>query len=285
MLKQVNNIVLLSAAAVVVLLIIAAIYFLKVSQISVVVGLPMLSIGAVIVLVILLCSMSVVFASYDLQDKAQALAMPEGSIRAVIALMLIVLFAILSIYLFGSLASGQMISMGEVPEDVRAALVAKFGEGNVISVASKDGLKSTIWIRESSTPEGVDFAKQLLVLVGTLVTSISSFYFGSKTAILANERATTKTDRPAVETMSPTALVRGGGAQDFSIQGSGLDRITGAKFTLNGKQIAATGVKATATGVQFKLDVPAAQDTGIWSLTLIDSKLGDQATTMSLTIS
>lgn len=283
--KQTNTIILIAAAVVVVLLIGGALYFLRASQISAVVGLPMLSIGAVIVLVILLCSMSVVFASFDLQDKTQALALPEGSIRAVIALMLIVLFAILSIYLYGSLATGQMIHMGIVTEGTRAALASRFGELNVISAASSDGKGFDIWLRDTTSQEGIDFAKQLLVLVGTLVTSIASFYFGSRTAIQANERATTKIEPPALSGLSPTVYTRGAGAQDFSLQGSGLDRITGAKFNLNGKQIAATGVKATATQVQFKLDVPEAQEAGVWSLALIDSKLGEQPTSLSLTVS
>jgi len=281
---KLSSLVMIGAAVVVLLVIGAAIYLLRTSGITTVAGLPMLSVGAVIVLVILLCSMSVVFASYDLQDKTQALALPEGSIRAVIALMLIVLFAILSIYLYGSLSTGQLTHLGAVSDVTRTAFVNQLGEFNVIGTKGGDGTYD-LWIRQGSSPEGIDFAKQLLVLVGTLVTSIASFYFGSKTAIQANERATTKTDRPAIESLSPTIYTRGNGPLDFSIQGSGLDRISGVKISLNGKQIAATGVKATANSVQFKLDVPATQDAGVWSLTLIDSKLGEQPTSMSVTVS
>ncbi len=31
-------------------------------------------------------------------------------------------------------------------------------------------------------PNGIDFTKQMFILLGTLVTSISSFYFGSASA-------------------------------------------------------------------------------------------------------
>lgn len=282
--RHLSTIPLICAGIVVILLIAAAVYFLRASNISAVVGLPMLAIGAVVVLVILLCSMAVVFASFDLQDKTQALALPEGSIRAVIALMLIVLFAILSIYLYGSLATVQLIPLGVVDVSARETLVKTYGDANIISAATADGKGFNVWFRQATSQDGVDFAKQLLVLVGTLVTSIASFYFGSKTAIQSIDRSATTTASPVVEKLSPTIYSRGAGVQDFTIQGSGLDRITGLKLNLNGKQIAATSVKATADQIRFKLDIPETQDAGVWPFTLIDSKLGEQATSQFLTV-
>ncbi|TAW03849.1 hypothetical protein ELI20_37220 [Rhizobium ruizarguesonis] len=274
----------IAAAIVVIVLVGAAIYFLQASNISAVVGLPMLSIGAVIVLMILLCLMAVIFSTFGLQDKTQALALPEGSIRAVIALMLIVLFAILSIYLYGSLASRQLSYMGALESNTRDNLVKLYGGENIISAPNADGKNVDVWLQQTSSPAGVDFAKQLLVLVGTLVTSICSFYFGSKTATQSYERAANAPLPPVVETFTPATYKRGTGPQDFTLTGSSLDRITGLKLSLNGKQIAATAVKASADQVRLKLDVSNEQEAGIWQLTLSDSKLGEQATSQSLIV-
>lgn len=275
---------LIGAGVIVILFIGASVYFLSASNISAVVGLPMLSIGAVIVLVILLCSMAVVFASFDLQDKSQALALPEGSIRAVIALMLIVLFAILSIYLYGSLARRELSHLGVVDVTTRDTLVRTYGDRNIFSSATSDGNGFNVWLLQATSDEGIDFAKQLLVLVGTLVTSISSFYFGSKTTIEAKERAGTTTAPPVTDSLSPSIYSRGAGVRDFTIQGSSLDRITGMKFSLNGKQIAATDLKPAANQIRFKLDIPPTSEAGVWSVTLIDSRLGEQATALALTV-
>src|SRR4051794_14091290 len=69
------------------------------------IALPMLSIAGIVLLLICLAGIAYVFARAGLQDKSQALGLPSGSIQAVIALSLIVLFAILSIFLFTSLGS------------------------------------------------------------------------------------------------------------------------------------------------------------------------------------
>ncbi|MES0090797.1 hypothetical protein [Mesorhizobium sp. M0030] len=168
-------------ASLVLILILAASYFLIKSDISVVVGLPMLVVGAVVVMLCLLASMSVLYASFDLQDKTQALALPEGSIRAVIALMLIVLFAILAIYLFGSISSGQLTALDGLSEGQKDQVTQMHPGGDVISVLTDKGTYR-VWVRTESSAAGVDFAKQLLILVGTLVTSISSFYFGTRSS-------------------------------------------------------------------------------------------------------
>ena len=67
--------------------------------------LPLLAIGGVILLLLVLAAVSVLFGVFGLSDKTQALALPEGSVRAVLALSLVVLFAILSVFLFNSLSN------------------------------------------------------------------------------------------------------------------------------------------------------------------------------------
>ena len=52
-------------------------------------ALPLLAIGGVVVLVLLLTAVAIMFSILNLTDPRQAMGLPEGSIRAVIALSLI----------------------------------------------------------------------------------------------------------------------------------------------------------------------------------------------------
>ena len=67
--------------------------FLGAEGLDVQISLPILSIAGVVLLLATLALIAVAFAGYELHDKTQALALPEGSIRAVIALSLIMIFA------------------------------------------------------------------------------------------------------------------------------------------------------------------------------------------------
>lgn len=101
------------------------------------IGLPLIVIVGVIVLLIVISLVAFVFSVLGLASAKEALGLPDGSVRAIIALMLLVLFAILSLYLYNS-----------------------------VSTAAKDS-------------PAIDVAKQLITLLGTLVTAVSSFYFGT----------------------------------------------------------------------------------------------------------
>lgn len=139
--------------------------------------LPVLVITGVMALFASLALVAVTFSVAGLSDETQALGLPEGSVRAAIALSLIVIFAITVIYFYGS--------MRDLP-------------------------------KESAS---VDFAKQVFAVVGTLMTSVSSFYFAT--------RATTLTAKPSVSTPSltsiaPTQASKAAGAV-VSIKISGTD--------------------------------------------------------------
>lgn len=100
--------------------------------------LPLLIVSAVGGLLAGLTLIVTVFALYELADRKYALGLPDGSVRAVIALLLIVLFSTLTVFL-------------------------------------------TIRLKQTDAGEPVvDFAKQLLTILGTLMTSVTGFYFGSR---------------------------------------------------------------------------------------------------------
>lgn len=248
----------------------AAVLLLK--DVSASVGLPMLAIAAVALLLCLLGTMSVLYAGNNLHDRTQALALPEGSIRAVIALMLIVLFAILAVYLYGSISTGQFTPLGEMSSDSVEALKTKYPQGYVVAldVPGKEKTQN-VWIKLGVTPEGNDFAKQVLVLVGTLVTSISSFYFGSKSGGEGRGRPPLpeegKEDAvPQVQSVEPKAFAPGSGVTTARLFGEFLDGVTELNLA-NGKLRLPATVVSTAPGeVAFSFDPPADMATGTWDV-------------------
>ena len=100
-----------------------------------------------------------------LLDANQALGLPAGTIRALIALILILLFAIIGVHLFRMV--GALDPAGT----------------NAVSA------------------EGVALAQQLLTTVGTLVVAVSGFYFGTASAArgaMISSQATKEATRLAV---------------------------------------------------------------------------------------
>lgn len=150
--------------------------------------LPLLSIVGIILLLTALAVVAVAFAKLGLTDKAQALALPAGSVRAAIALCLVVLFAVIAVSLYSSMTEGPIRTIGGLS---RLGVVQLTQDSTQLHILAVDTTIVAIdliradtsfvvhyWLSPSSA--SVDFAKQLLVLIGTLVTSVAGFYFGSK---------------------------------------------------------------------------------------------------------
>lgn len=164
-------------------------------------GLPLVAIGGVVVLVLLLTAVATMFSILDLTNTNQAMGLPEGSIRAVIALSLIVLFAILSIFLYQNVSKGSDVvkidemSTEERTEFMRNPYVRDFQSA---PVAGKAGFHTVSY--RSANPASDDFAKQLLILLGTLMTAVTSFYLGAGTATSGS-----KPDREALAASASAA--------------------------------------------------------------------------------
>lgn len=195
--------------------------------------LPLLAIGGLLALLIVLALVSVFFQTLGLADRAQALALPEGSVRAVIALGLIVLFAILSIYLYASLRT-----------------------------------------EPSASAVGVDVAKQILTVVGTLVTAVASFYFGANTVASAQKAAKEGIEAPAptIRGVNPNTLPPGGSSGSFTITGDNLNPITHVRLERDGSApINVDAVHSNAHSVTGKLTIPGDdKNLGKWNIVVSD---------------
>jgi hypothetical protein len=254
------------------------------------ISLPVLAMVGVVLLLVSLALVSVAYAFFGLSDRTQALGLPEGSIRAVVALSLIVLFAILSVYLFERLATGGQLRTQSnlTAAEVQAFLVANknlqevsvrkdveaeaaLDPRPVSSVVGQDGdaKRFKLSYRIPARNESDDFAKQLLVMIGTLVTAVSSFYFGARTESSGQEkpRGLAPTLR-SVKLLSPLAKP---GTLELEIAGDNLNSLKQVKIVLNKEQIQATDVVSNDGLVKCKVALDAKTPAGEWDVVVVDA--------------
>jgi hypothetical protein len=325
-------------------------------------GLPVLAIFGVVALLISLSFAALCFNRVGMSDKTEALALPQGSVRAVIALSLVVLFAILTVYLFTSLSSNrapgqpkwcldesarnnllQSLHRGELivtdrpmtPEETvehckagqptaqsgprdqssssagqpapattqsstnpsnpagptsgptatpTAAQPAPPGQASTPGgqptvnrgpselPATAPAPKFVVTLQETADPTAQDFAKQLLVLIGTLVTAVASFYFGSKAVADAHEAVIGINLPPSLTGIDPTTLEPGPN-RPLNILGNNLNSVKQAQLNLQGSQpISAFSVTSNDNRVSAALSIPSGTPSGPWDVIVSDGQ-------------
>lgn len=151
---------------------------------------------ATVTLVMLLASLTLVFRRLELSDRNLALGLPEGSIRAVIALMLILLFFIMAIFLFGQVK--QSSAQPRVLQGLSATAADAIPADQILArvPVSSNGQEAvyTVTLRSTVDPAVKDISGQLITTISTLVVAVSSFYFGTSAAGQARRRADADTD-------------------------------------------------------------------------------------------
>ena len=282
--------------------------------------LPLVVIAGVILLMASLALVAAAFSLLDLTDRAQPLALPEGSVRAVIALMLLIVFAITSIFLYinvsnsGKLKIADKLSAAEVVELRKHVTVVFTLPPFVEPVAAQAGAPQgqqpgqqaggtpqagtppaaqtyTVYYRDLSSPAGDDLAKQLVVLLGTLVTAVASFYFGSSSVSSARdaaERAQRTVGGPNAKGVTPGALKADDSAQQLTVTGENLANVVSAELRRadGGALRADSGsVKASASSVTFMVTVPAGTAAGAWDVVVSDNANNHSAIAGAVSIS
>ncbi len=177
---------LLATIALIMLPGIALILFMKQLEEHSIIGLSILAIFGIMILFGALALTATVFQRLSLNCNTEPLALPPGSIRATIALALIVLFALISVMLYRSL--NQAYGVEHLTVDQKTALLQESANQVLAVIPEPCGkatcdaadMRYTVKLRLSSEPQSADLAKQLLIIVGTLMTSVTSFYFASR---------------------------------------------------------------------------------------------------------
>ena len=128
---------------------------------------------------------TLVLRALDMGAPGEALGMPEGSIRALIAMSLILIFAIIGIQVFNAGAVGTDavstgLSQAQI-DQLRADGALVISQALQTPVPEPPGVPLyTVTTRTAMTQEAHDFGLQLMTTVSTLVVAVAGFYFGSR---------------------------------------------------------------------------------------------------------
>ena len=153
-----------------------------------------------------------IFGALGLSSQGHSFGLPAGTIRAIIAVSLILIFTIISIFLYERLRSpGTYIIEGlnaeqlaEIPsEKILSSIPSSEGQNEEDQPADGQSVEEvelfdvTLVLPNNEASE--DLAKQVLTTVSTLVVAISGFYFGTRSATTAQKDET----KPTLKLISP----------------------------------------------------------------------------------
>jgi hypothetical protein len=236
------------------------------------VRLPFLVMIGVVALLGVLAAMAIAFKTMHLANQTQALGLPEGSVRAVIALSLILIFAVVTVYLFSDLSncksvvevdkSGNPVKTVSAPVSTSTVVTTTAGTTSTV-VTTTDPNKPLPVSDEQKARAAAsqDFAKQLLIMLGTLITSLTSFYFGSNLPAAGTSRpAPPKLTGIDPQTFAATSL-----PQSIKVQGTGLQAVDTVSLR-EAKGATVAGVIASLTDTLLTVTVPTGTTAGTCSV-------------------
>jgi hypothetical protein len=149
---------------------------------------------------------TIILRTAGLSSKKEALGMPEGSIRALIAMSLILMFAIIGVTVLYSGMGGEPIQSNGISqaELERLENVQIIAISVVDPAASPGAERFNVTARPELSPAGHDFGLQLLTTVSTLVVAVAGFYFGSR-AVAQGAKTAAAAQTAAAETAAASA--------------------------------------------------------------------------------
>ena len=143
--------------------------------------LTLLVIAGLVILLAALGGLVALLSGFGMHDRREALGLPQGSIRAVIALSLILIFAMISVFLVGAMRGETAKSIG-----MTQTQITELGPDRVIKI--EPGPSEGTFNVETLTPPSdmsQQLSQQLLTILGTLVTALVAFYFGQHSVTTA----------------------------------------------------------------------------------------------------
>lgn len=145
-------------------------------------SLATLALAGVITLLAALLIFTTLMQAAGLSDKTQALGLPDGSVRAIIALALVGLFAVLAASVLQPARSPEITKGGLTTQQVDEFKARYPDVKDLVRTGSPEKGYTLSFTSSSPTQPLDDFAKQMVTLVGTLMTALTAFYFGGRTA-------------------------------------------------------------------------------------------------------
>lgn len=222
------------------------------------------------------------FAALGLSDRRQALGLPEGSVRALIALLLLSLFVITAIHLYNRLRiplensivtqySGiSETQLGKIPSDQIISIRVRT-EGDAQAQEKVFDVDRRLPAVQTSE-ESKRFAQQILTAVSTLVIAVAGFYFGTRSVTVA--RGGTAPSIPSIDTVNPPKRNQGD-TENIEILGKNFESPKTVKFVAAGADDMELEVLTwTATRILCKLEIPQSQPKNKYGIILVNADGG-----------
>lgn len=242
--------------------------------------LPILASVSAIGLLISLSFLAIAFSVLDLADRNQALGLPEGSVRALISLLLITLFVITSIFLYRQLRFPLEEAIVTNYKGISEAQLAEIPAEEVISIqTSADGEEKTFDVERrvppvEATEASQRFAEQVLTTISTLVVSVAAFYFGTRSVSVARGTTTTISS-PVIRSINSAEGRREDEIKDVEILGKNFDSPKTVKLIQGSNEVPIEEISSSETRIRGKLHIPAAQQTGKYELIVTNKDGGE----------
>ncbi len=243
------------------------------------IALPILVFVGAVALFLSLAFIASAFAALNLADRTQALALPEGSVRSLIALILITIFAITGIFLYRQLRlETTYLSTGLTLEE-KDSLVEAIPSDDLLSIVSEIDENSEVATyqvrrRVQANEASEDFAEQMLTTISTLVVAVAGFYFGTRAVAVA--QGDTVSEEPVIyEITEPeNGKIKRGTEHSLKILGKNFQIDPTVKLTKGSEEILCEKVESSSSSITCRLKVGENASTGDWNLVVVNKDGG-----------
>jgi hypothetical protein len=152
-------------------------------------------------IVALMAGLGIVYSFLGVADHRQALALPEGSVRALIAFSLVLIFVCMATFVYKGAAATRLVEVGQLKR-VTAQQITALEKNFTVAVEPARDDKGAL-INDPAQPNGQpvplfnavyyaeqgreanEIGKQIFTTLATVFVSVVSFYFGSSTTASA----------------------------------------------------------------------------------------------------
>ncbi|MWV50577.1 hypothetical protein GRS96_14990 [Rathayibacter sp. VKM Ac-2803] len=235
------------------------------------IALPILVIASAMVLILALASAAIIFSRLDLANRNHAMGLPEGSIRAIIALLLLVIFAVVSVFLIANADRRDVRRIEGITQEQADQYPAQEVVSRTLleegSGLDEDGGRLVTVVLDGGDSPSLQMSQQLQTTLGTLVVAIAAFYFGSQAVQTATVKAKptqrasdgeASPPRGPVAKTSSSADAESRGDPDPAMQ----PQPTGQRDDRRGEGVGATSREGTAADVAEGFAVDESNQTG-----------------------
>ena len=140
------------------------------------------AVGGIVLLSLSLAGLIIVTKALGISTPKAALGLPGGSVRALLAFSLVVVFVAVASWSLGDHKSQESYSSMHVPADAGKFEKLQSDYPAPRFYVSWDGKNDAVVVDTVSQQQLFDLQKQIMTIVATVLVTVVGFYFGSKSA-------------------------------------------------------------------------------------------------------